>query len=170
MVFARNIFKQILAALLIVSFFYLDCHAVKRKKHKRIEQTKNEVVSKQQTQLLQISDALICGICRDENDLRESMKNVTTLNCHERHRFHLNCLKDWSRISKSCPYCANEIPNSKLEKDDFQLREEYLEKKRLRTKQLKERCESLTITVAALAAGALVAWGCQGDPIKCLVL
>jgi len=56
-----------------------------------------------------------CAICL--NDYNENDK-ISFLPCHpKQHHFHKECINEWLKISKTCPYCKNPIDN-KLEKSD----------------------------------------------------
>nr|GEV89716.1 RING-H2 finger protein ATL16 [Tanacetum cinerariifolium] len=52
---------------------------------------------------------LDCAICLEEFQEKETIRLVQPCN----HLFHTDCIKDWLRLSRSCPRCRHPIPKSK---------------------------------------------------------
>jgi len=66
-----------------------------------------------------ITSNLVCGICIDDLDSKESFM---IWSCG--HRFHRDCLEKWKRIKATCPYCRAKIsggPSTEVKQDQDQV-------------------------------------------------
>ena len=49
-----------------------------------------------------------CAICLDEFDEKDE-REIAELNCNNKHIFHLECIKNWSKTNDICPMCREPI-------------------------------------------------------------
>ena len=63
-----------------------------------------------------------CSICLDELTNITNNGSVITLPCNHKHKFHRKCIREWSKISKTCPFsCPIEFEDEDIIDNDFHL-------------------------------------------------
>ncbi len=60
------------------------------------------------TDNISTSTIINCSICIDEIDIKDE-KNVKSLDCSNKHIFHINCINEWLKVNNICPLCREKI-------------------------------------------------------------